>query len=417
MQADRGTDQGWWLSGDALPRVLSDLIRAEARRLRPATAVPPSGAWAPDTRLGEAGLGFDSLERLHLAAVVSELLYMRDGGPGDDLLARPAFGEWCAIASDTLGRCSATLSFRTSGTLGAPKSCPHALLELEREIDAVVEILSGGPMRVLTAVPCHHIYGFLFTVLLPHRLGDVPVVDIRAESPGALPGLAAQGDLVVGYPEYWAAALRAAPWAWPAGITGVTSTAPCPEETADGLMAGKLSRLLQVHGSSETAGIGWRDDPRGPYSLLSYWDRGTDDRLIRARMPGTAAAPVAVMAPDRLEWLDRRRYRIGDRHDGAVQVGGVNVSTSKVCGVLQAHPDVAAVAVRLMTPTEGHRLKAFIVPKLAGTDGEVLRSRLDAWTATRLSVPEQPRAYTIGTVLPSDPMGKPADWTIIPYSL
>ena len=178
-------------------------------------------------------------------------------------------------------------------------------------------------------------------------------------------------------------------------------------------MAGKLSRLLQIHGSSETAGIGWRDDPRGPYSLLPYWDRGTDDRLIRAPLPGTGAAPIAVMAPDKLEWLDQRRYHIGARHDGAVQVGGMNVSTSKVRNVLQEHPDVAAVAVRLMIPSEGRRLKAFIVPKTAGGDIEALRKGLDAWSATRLSVPEQPRAYTIGTVLPTDPMGKMADWTII----
>ena len=403
----------WWQGSDVLPRLLADLISAEARRLRPADRLRLACPWAPATRLDESGLGFDSLERIQLAAALSELIQMHESGLADDLLARPVFGEWCATAAEALRRSSATLAFQTAGSTGTPKSCRHALAELEREVDAHMTALSGVATRVLSAVPCHHIYGFLFTVLLPQRL-RVPVLDIRGHSPGALPALARQGDLIVGYPAFWMAVSRAAPSGWPAGVTGVTSTGPCPVETAETLLAGSLSRLLQIHGSSETAGIGWRDDARDPYKLLPYWERGAEGRLIRAALTGSQAAPTAVLAPDKLEWLDRSSYLVGARHDGAVQVGGVNVFADRVRDVLQEHPDVAAAAVRLMNPPEGLRLKAFIVPRSAGVDTAALRSALNALAAARLSAPEQPRAYTFGQALPAGPMGKAADWMILP---
>lgn len=400
--------QDWWQGDDALPRFLADLINAEARRLRPAWK-PPEPRWSPDMRLDEAGLGFDSLERLQLAAALSESLHLHESGIEDYLLARSGFGEWCEVAEEALGRFSATLTVRTSGSTGMPKPCPHPLAKLEREVDALAALLPDAA-RVLAAVPCHHIYGFLFTILLPRRLG-VPVLDIRGHSPSALPAMARRGDLVIGHPAFWAAVARAAPSGWPAGVTGVTSTAPCPAEVAVALAAAGLSRLLQVHGSSETAGLGWRDDPYGPYTLLPHWQRAPGDRLLQAPLPGVATA-AEIMAPDRLEWLDQRRYRVGSRLDGAVQVGGFNVFPARVGDVLREHPDVAAAVVRLMRPAEGSRLKSFIVPRDPGIDVAVLRDKLDALAARRLSGPERPRAYDFGLVLPTDPMGKAADWQV-----
>ncbi len=414
---------GWWQDGDALPRFLADLLGAEARNLRPG-GFAPSGPWAPDTRLDEAGLGFDSLERLQLGAALCEALHLHESGLEDYLLTRPGFGAWCALAAEALRRFSATLTFRTSGSTGAPKPCPHPLAELEREADALAALLvpclpalpadlPAARGRVLAAVPCHHIYGFLFTVLLPRRLGGLPVLDVRQHAPGALPALARRGDIVVGHPAFWAATARAAPSGWPSGVTGVTSTAPCPAETATTLRSAGLGRLLQIHGSSETAGLGWRDDPLAPYTLLPQWQRGVEDGQV-LRLPAAGGALVAADAPDQLEWLDQRRYRVRGRQDGAVQVGGTNVFPARVCEVLRRHDAVADAAVRMMHPSEGVRLKAFIVPRNAGADADALLASLNAFADRCLSVPERPRAYSFGALLPVGPMGKAADWELLP---
>ena len=58
----------WWRREGALDRFLVDLLCSEAQVLRPGGPLPPAADFRPDAVLGEAGLGFDSLECLALAA-------------------------------------------------------------------------------------------------------------------------------------------------------------------------------------------------------------------------------------------------------------------------------------------------------------------------------------------------------------
>ncbi|TLU74234.1 AMP-binding enzyme [Lichenicoccus roseus] len=103
---------------------------------------------------------------------------------------------------------------------------------------------------------------------------------------------------------------------------------------------------------------------------------------------------------------------LGDRVDGAVQVGGVNVLPIHVAAVLLSHPGVAAATVRLMRPSEGIRLKAFVVAEDPFGNQVVLRAELEALAAVELAIAEQPRASTFGPVLPAGDMGKATDWQI-----
>ncbi len=393
---------GWWQAPHALPRFLTDLIRSEATALRP--GLPPLALGGQlEQPLGAAGAGLDSLERLQVAAAVSEALHMQRSGVADRLLAAATLGEWCDVAAASLSWASSELTFRSSGSTGAPKAASHALAELQAE--AADHAARLGPVRrVLSAVPCHHIYGFIFTIALPCRLAT-PVVDIRAWSPAAVLGEAEAGDVIIGYPEFWAAILRACSDGWRPGVVGVSSTAPLPDSTAAALLAAGLARLIQVHGSSETAGIGLREQPGAAYQLLPAWHRTADGSLAK---PG--AAPVAP--PDALEWVGERHYRLTGRKDGMVQVAGLNVSPRRVEAVLCEHPEVAAAAVRLMRPGEGARLKAFVVPRDPASDASALRAALHGFTTARLSTAEQPRAYTLGPALPVDPIGKLTDWVI-----
>ncbi|HYD99063.1 MAG TPA: 4-coumarate--CoA ligase [Alphaproteobacteria bacterium] len=396
----------WWQDRAALDRFVGDLLRSELGRLRPGSP-PPAAPWAPAFRLdgaeGPAGaLGADSLELMELASALNESLHMHRSGIEDYLLVRRAYGEWLDIAGHALGRFDAAVTFRTSGSTGAPKPCAHRLDALEEEAAALAAIFAGAD-RILAAVPGHHIYGFLFTILLPRRLG-VAVVDIRDRSPAAVAGLARPGDLIVGHPEFWRALARAVPTLAP-GVVGATSTAPCPAETVAALRAAGLSRLVEVYGSSETAGIGWRDDAAAPYRLFGHWRRGSGGL---ERDLAEAAAPE----PDDLDWQDDRHFRVGGRHDRAVQVGGLNVWPQRVRAVLLEHPGVADAAVRLMRPEEGRRLKAFIVPRDPDADIAALDASLRAWIDGRLAVAERPRALSFGPALPRGAMGKAADWDI-----
>ncbi len=400
----------WHARPGTLARFAADLIAFEASRLRPGAPPLTAQPWAPDLPLHEQGLGLDSLERLTVASALNEALHLHESGIEDLLLARQRFGEWVDVAAEGLARFDARLTFRTSGSSGSAKPCTHSLASLQQEVEHLASLLAGA-QRVLSAVPAHHIYGFLFTVLLPARLACDTVLDVRQHTPQALAQLLQPGDLLISHPAHWALVARHA-GRLPAGVHGVTSTAPCPDELARGLEANGLASLTQVYGSSETAGIGTRRAAAFPYELMPFWSRdvGDDTRLLRTA-PDGAVSPQPIQ--DRLEWPAPRAFTVCGRLDEVVQVGGTNVFPSQVRQVLLGHPQVADAVVRLMRAEEGARLKAFIVPR-PGTDPDTLRTELWSWAETRLSAPARPKAYTLGERLPRNALGKSADWDLVP---
>lgn len=385
-------------------RFIADLVASELAAMR-RSADFAMGCWTRDTHL-DKDLGVDSLELMSLASALAQALHMHESGIEDYLLARRTLGDWCAIAQASLEKFSARMTFRTSGSTGQPKSCTHTLHALWQEVQEAAPLLSGC-RRLFIAVPSHHIYGFLFTILLPRALGldSGSVQDLRQSSPARLARDLREGDVIIGHPEFWRMVLRVLPMLPPA-VTGVTSTAPLPLEIDEGLRAAGLSRLLQIYGSSETAGVGWRMRNDQPYALFSFWKRATPDgnTLIRE------GESEGVDAPDLLAWLGERYFQPSGRVDRAVQVGGVNVFPQRIQRELLSHPEVAEAAVRLMRPDEGNRLKAFIVPRDPGADINRLAQDLAVWTRQRLGTAEQPRSFSFGEALPVDQKGKQADW-------
>jgi acyl-coenzyme A synthetase/AMP-(fatty) acid ligase len=99
------------------------------------------------------------------------------------------------------------------------------------------------------------------------------------------------------------------------------------------------------------------------------------------------------------------------RVDEAVQVGGVNVHPAQIAAILKRHPGVRDAAVRLMRADEGRRLKAFVLPH-AGEDGAALKMALSRWVREQLASAERPVSFTLGSQLPTNSQGKPADWII-----
>lgn len=395
----------WWQPGGVLRRFVIDLLADELARQRRA-AVPHGAQWRDETRLDE-DLGVDSLELMVLATALAEALHLYESGIEDYLLARRTVGEWVQIAQAGLERHSARLTFRTSGSTGAPKACTHALATLLQETRHLATLLPGR-RRVLCAVPSHHIYGFLFSVLLPRDLGldAEDVIDLRVGTPAWLARGAQAGDLVIGFPDFWQAVGRTVP-ALPPDVVGVTSTAPCPDAVSEAVEACGIARLVHVYGASETAGIAARNSHRDPYTLFPYWRLGEDGTLVR-RMPEGGEAVHWLQ--DTLLEGGNGTFRVGPRRDQAVQVGGINVFPQRVREVLKRHPAVQDAAVRLMRPEEGTRLKAFVVPKPGHADGPALVEELQSWTMKELTAPERPKAICIGSALPCTAGGKPADW-------
>ena len=397
-----------WPQGKHFPRFLVDLMRAELARLRPGANLPSS--W-PDAD-ADADLGVDSLEQLNLAIAVSTALCFAQGRRPDALQSKRSFNEWLGEARAVLMAAPGAflgkpgdLCFKTSGSTGEPRFITHDFAALAQEVDELASLF-GGAERVVTSIPSHHIYGFLFTILLPRRLG-AEVLDARGNSPASLAALLRPGDLVIAFPTIWEAAAQAGV-AWPMGVTGVTSGAPCPSDAAREIRAKGLGRFVEIHGSTETGGIGWRDDPAAGFQLFPFWSKQDEDRIGKDFGMGMRLFEL----PDVVAWDGADRLAPQRRRDGAVQVAGVNVYPDFVRAVISAHPEVAGAAVRLMRPGEGMGLKAFVTLRRAECDLPAFRLVLENWLRQRLNAAQMPRAISFGPELPRTEGGKPADWAI-----
>ena len=399
----------WWRDEIVVRRVVSDVIAGQLSTLRSTGFAAPPSPFDPALSLSR-DLGVDSIELVAVASSLNAMLHLHEAGVEDQLLMRPTVGSWVETALAGLETFSSAVTFQTSGSSAAPKRCTHRGADLWQEVEALATLFVAR-RRVLSAVRSHHIYGFLFTALLPARLG-VPgsdVIDVRQVPPGSLPSRLRAGDLLIGYPDFWRSIASEHP-TFPEGVIGVTSTAPCPDDVARDLQHAGLGALWQVYGSTETAGVGVRSSFDTPFALLPHWqrDEGNRDALIRVSSDGRRAG---FPLQDVMEWDDDRHFRPRGRIDGVVQVAGVNVSPVRVRGTIIEHPDVADAVVRLMNAGNTPRLKAFVVPRSGDVDLAALQRELEADLGRRLTAAERPRAYTFGSALPVDAMGKAADWT------
>ena len=101
------------------------------------------------------------------------------------------------------------------------------------------------------------------------------------------------------------------------------------------------------------------------------------------------------------------RYMIVGRRRDMVISGGMNIYPVEVEAAIEAHPDVAQVAV-IGVPDEewGERLRAFVVLRGAVELEERHAAELKGWCRDRLAGPKVPREWVFLDGLPSNPTGK-----------
>jgi long-chain acyl-CoA synthetase len=387
---------------DCLFRLVGDLIEAELAAGRPGQSLDPDraawteglrirdGALAQDEQAGNGNLGLDSLDLILTATRVSEFFHLADWATAENLIRFKTLGAWVDVVEQTIHRKDGTeewsrLTFQTSGSTGQAKRVTHTREALEGEVTFLAELL--GPVeRIVSLVPAHHLYGFLWTLLLPDRLG-IPVLDARFLAPGVLRAALRPGDLIVAFPLRWQLLFRLL-GEFPAGIQGVSSAGPMTDALWRDAAACGMHRLFDIYGSTETGGAGWRTGP-GPYRVF-------------ANQPAEWTAKTM----DELRWTGPDDFFVERRRDGAIKVAGHLVDLSAVERELQQHPAIGSCRVRLDAATG--RLRALAVPESGGEPppaAEILQ-----WLAGRVLPAALPRTLDWGERLPVNALGKAADW-------
>ncbi|MFM5192275.1 AMP-binding protein [Aeromonas media] len=258
------------------------------------------------------------------------------------------------------------LTLFSSGSTGEPKAIPKAWPQLEAELRVQMALWGErlADTRVLASVSHQHIYGLLFRILLPLALGRP--FDRRT----------------IDYPEQLA--LQTAPWcliASPAFLSRLDPAIPAagcrlivssggPLQPGDAhqakLLLGQLP--VEIFGSSETGGIGWRQrhQVQTPWTALPGVEvRVGPEQGLLLRSPFLPTAEWFACA-DRIA-LHEGGFELLGRQDRVVKLEEKRISLDEVEARLQALAEVESAAVLPLQQGQRQILGAVLVLSEAGT--------------------------------------------------
>jgi len=345
------------------------------------------------------------------------------------------------FAVDRRARHDAAVVIYTSGTTGKPKG---AVRKFPRDmVPAALRFIAETPMRVddvhLVACPLYHSTAFGF-LTLAHILGSTAVLmeEFRPEAFLALVERHCVTTTAV-VPTMLHRILALPPETLARYQTRslrvlFTGGAPLPGPLGLAVMDQFGDILYNFYGATET-GLVTLASPRDLREAPGTIGPAVPGNDIRLLDDAGAAVPVGAVGElwvknkllvegyhkddaatrDSLREgyfsvgdLARRdaagRYFIEGRKRDMIISAGVNVYPAEVEGALEAHPDVAEVAVVGLPDAEwGERVTAFVVVRPGAlADAEVLK----AWTRDRLAGPKRPREYRFVDALPRNATGK-----------
>ncbi len=307
------------------------------------------------------------------------LLHDSDEDIGIDVRACLGGAPDESLGAPTLEPARRVAVVHTSGTSGQARAHAKTAAQLLGEAEALAEHFGVGPgTRLVGTVPSHHIYGLLFSVLVP-LVGGGAIYRRTPLHAEAVAGALAEHDarVLVSVPAHLRA-LRLLD-TMPALDTVFSSGAPLMPALAAELLENFGVVVTEVLGSTETGGMAWRrTDGDGTWAPLPGVDLASDahGRLLvdSPFLPPDAVRPHR--SEDRVELREGGRFVHLGRLDDVVKVAGKRVAlgdverrTREIEGVL----DVALAAVEV-GGARGNELIAVVVAP--GLTPDMIRSRL-----------------------------------------
>jgi uncharacterized membrane protein/acyl-CoA synthetase (AMP-forming)/AMP-acid ligase II len=255
----------------------------------------------------------------------------------------------------------------TSGTTGQPKAVRQRLTEFE--IDNRFILSKWGEeflaRKLCSTVSPHHIYGLLFSVLLPFTAGT-PFRRSRIEYPEEFEKFTDDSYLIITVPAFLKRSVEIetsaglglrSPWIF-------TSGGELPRETAE-----KTDKVfgfwpLEVYGSTETSGIAYRQSKNGP--AWTPFDnaeiRKNDEGCLVIRSP-YIKDPAGFTTGDLADILEDGRFILKGRADSIVKIEEKRVSLPEVESRLIRTGLVSDLCVVALTDRRQYLAAALVLNK------------------------------------------------------
>jgi acyl-coenzyme A synthetase/AMP-(fatty) acid ligase len=255
----------------------------------------------------------------------------------------------------------------TSGSTGASGACPKSAAQLLGEGQTLQRTFQlAADSCVLATVPAHHIYGLLFSIVLPWAAGErfvreTPLhtqdIEACAQRFGA--------DVLVSVPAHLHALAEMQLHSLGAVRKVFSSGAPLPDATALELHRRFGVEVSEVLGSTETGGFAFRaaEQPNATFRPFAGVEvaEGEDQQLL-LRSPLLAAELEQPLAcPDLIELSEDGSFRHLGRADGVIKVAGTRIALSELEARVRSLPGVLDAVVLAVSATHARQQELWLV--------------------------------------------------------
>lgn len=302
----------------------------------------------------------------------------------------------------------------TSGSTGQPKAVKQRLTEFEQDNRFILS--QWGPQlivrRLCTTASHHHIYGLLFSIMLPFTAG-VPFRRNRIEHPEEFLALTDTSYTIITVPAFLKRANElnltqqlSNPWIFTSG--GVLT----PEE-AQRTSVNFGAWPIEVYGSTETSGIAWRCSKNGiewtPFDNAEI--TLAENGCIKVKSP-YIKDPEGFITGDLANIQENGKFILMGRADSIVKIEEKRISTTEIeFRLMQTKLVQEAVVVPLQN---NHRqiLGAVVILNQAGKDKFASSSKLEInnyfkkYLCTFFEQVVVPRKWRFIDSIPLDTQGK-----------
>jgi uncharacterized membrane protein/acyl-CoA synthetase (AMP-forming)/AMP-acid ligase II/3-hydroxymyristoyl/3-hydroxydecanoyl-(acyl carrier protein) dehydratase len=222
----------------------------------------------------------------------------------------------------------------TSGSTGKPKAVQQRLTEFEADNRFIISKWGEEFLKrkLCSTVSQHHIYGILFSILLPFTLG-VPFRRSRIEFPEEIEKLSDTEYMIITVPAFLKRAVEMespsslnlkSPWIFTSGGALMFETAKKTNEVF-------CFWPVEVYGSTETSGIAWRQSVNGQEWAVfdnAQISQNKDGCLI-IRSP-YIKDPAGFETADMVEILKDGRFLLKGRIDSVVKIEEKRISFPEI---------------------------------------------------------------------------------------
>ena len=298
--------------------------------------------------------------------------------------------EYSGLSLLPLDSAETRLVIFTSGSTGQPKPVEKQLIQFQLEIETL-EKLWGKKLAnaaALATVSHQHIYGLLFRVLWPLSAGRCFHSDCYINPETLVKGTHDAAAYWIASPAHLKRLDQGSPWERIASLYAVFSSGGALQhEVAQQILACSGQQVIEIYGSTETGGIGWRLQGNEPLAAWTLFENmsltQTDDRWQlhspylqippRPPFPKGGAAPLPLISSkgeitqtltsppiekegqggfqldDQIILQDDGRFMLQGRLDRIVKIEEKRVSLTEVEQCLMAIPWVVEAFTLMLT--------------------------------------------------------------------